>query len=161
MVDFRAIRQRYLEKGVMEIWLKDNAEVSLPVPCKNEGGELEEAFFIVKNKESEPYAWFKVESEYGKVRVYADRRDVDFHDGFVDGKTDCVTYNQDHYRRLIELYKSIREFAFKKELTREEKNKVIEYRRLFKTGTPQGLRRFYFSLGKEFFMWMNKQCEKI
>lgn len=161
MVDFRAIRQRYLEKGVMEIWLKDNAEVSLPVPCKNEKGELEEAFFIVKNKESEPYAWFKVESEYGKVRVYADRRDIDFHDGFVDGKIDCTAYNQDHYKRLIELYKSIREFTFKKELTREEKNKVIEYRRLFKTGTPQGLRRFYFSLGKEFFMWMNKQCEKI
>lgn len=161
MVELKKLRQRYMEKGVMEIWLKDNAEVSLPVPCKNENGEMEEAFFIVKNKESEPYAWFKVESEYGKVRVYADRRDLDFHDGFEDGKTDCVTYNKEHYKRLLELYKYIREYAFKERLDREEKNRVIEYRRLFKTGTPRGLRRFYFSLGKEFFMWMNKQCETL
>lgn len=141
--------------------------LSYPVPALD-NGRLTERFFLCSNQaravRRRPFAWLAMDVESGRLARYADCAVEDFAAGLGAAPDQELDYSapegqsvretQKLARRMSELYRSIRTFAFCPAPSGEQREAMAQYQALLPRVWRPELRRFYEALSPEFFAWL-------
>lgn len=164
MLEYSALFQKV--KITAAYLLGDQVCLSYPMPDVI-NGVLVERFFLYNSGNStertRPFALLTVSMESGLIISYQDCRFSDFMDTEKHPFSENISYalprkiGVKQYKAeqslINELYESIREFAFKDELTDEQKEVLGKYFALLSQSVPAALYPYYLKMGKSFFSW--------
>lgn len=151
---------------------RSNFSLSFRVPVRKAGHVLDAAFLYDMGSfdtvRTRPFASVLIEPATGTLLEYCNAYIRDFADSGKYPMTLKIDYSVPFAKtaaqqgalvaKIDELYGSIRELAWKEELTEEGKRAVREYRDCFEKAVPKDLVVFYEALAPEFMGWM-KQVE--
>lgn len=151
---------------------RSNFAMSFYMPVIKAGHRLDAAFLYemgdFTTMRTRPYASVLIEPETGTLLEYRNAYISDF-----VGTQNCpmsqkIDYSVPYAKtateqgalvaRVEELYKIVRELAWKEELTEYEKKTVREYWDCFQKAVPKDLVVFYKALAAAFWEWIEKIC---
>ena len=170
MMDVISIRKNILFNNALSV-LKGNIRLSHFIPSIENGYMAERAFVIssLPKAPHRPFAYLGVLSETGDILFYKHCAVEDFMetksyplDTKVDDQlpADRTVEEQIHMeRQLLETYEVVRQFAFRDELTSQQKVALRRFSELFNRVVPSGLMPYYHGLSSDFFRWAQKHLE--
>lgn len=147
---------------------RSNFELSFWVPVKKAGHILDAAFLYDMGNfttvRTRPYASVLIEPATGTLLEYHNAYIHDFADFDKYPMSMKIDYSVPFAKtaaeqgalvaKIDELYESVRELAWKENLTKEDKEAAREYYDCFEKAVPKDLMVFYEALAPEFFKWM-------
>ena len=148
----------------------DNVVLSYPVPVR-EKELLTERYLLMRmsfsTERTRPFALLTVDAKSGRILALEDAwyRDFICTDDYPFDKKISYAFPKETTPAVIKklsrefpaLYQTVRELAFRQELSEEEKKTVQAYRNVMMTLIPEGVLPFYKAVGAEFFAWLDAQ----
>lgn len=152
---------------------RSNFAMSFYMPVIKAGHRLDAAFLYemgdFATMRTRPYASVLIESETGTLLEYRNAYISDFADSQNCPMSMKIDFSVPYAKtaaeqgalvaRVEELYETVRELAWKEELTEDEIKAVREYWDCFQKAVPKDLLVFYKALAADFWKWIEKVCD--
>lgn len=164
MLEYNALFRKV--KETVSHLIGDQVSLSYPMPDVTKGVWVERFFLYYSGFSTErtrPFGLLTVSMESGQIISYQDCRFSDFMDtekypfsekiSYALPKQVSVKQYQVEQSLINKLYESVRQFAFKTELTAEEKETLSKYFALLLQSVPVALHPYYQKMGKNFYRW--------